>query len=332
MDFKNAVNQQLFEFYERDEFRKYKWYGYINRQRADAKMINEFKKKFGPPSETGILMGDWSQRKQMKGCEPTKGKAMRKLFSNNGYKLCLVDEYNTSKKFCGDGQDLVNFRKYKDKLPKKRKRRRGYKDKQLAKQLAKKPDPKELEAKNLEKKKMKEIKKKETKERKEERKKSSYVHRLLGSTILKSKDSKDGNRAGPLTKALYKESGYIPVIVHRDDSASSNIHIKGTCTIFTGKDSIPEYLKRPKKVKDANGKTIKPNNLVIPIVIPIDLPIDIPVDKIKSKSKLSKRNNAIKKENHPRCDKTKRSDTNDEYVVIRTSSKIVPYNTRLELV
>ena len=171
MDFKNAVNQQLFEFYERDEFRKYRWYGYINRQRADAKMINEFKKKFGPPSETGILMGDWSQRKQMKGCEPTKGKAMRKLFSDNGYKLCLVDEYNTSKKFCGDGQDLVNFRKYKDKLSKKRKRRRSYKAKQLAKQLSKKPDPKELEAKNLEKKKMREIKKERDKGKKRRKKK-----------------------------------------------------------------------------------------------------------------------------------------------------------------
>ena len=286
MDFKNATNQLLLEFYEREKFRKYEWYRYINRQRADANLINAFKAKFGPPSKTGVLMGDWSQIKQMKGCEPTKGKSMRKLFGDNGYKLCLVDEYNTSKKFCGDGQDLVNFRKYKDKLPKKRKRRPSYKAKQLEKKLAEqsKIDAKQLEAAKLEKEEIKRIREKETKEKREERKQASYVHRLLGSTILKSKDSKDGNRAGPLTKALYKESGYIPIIIHRDNNGSSNIQIKGKCTIFTGKDSIPEYLKRPVKVKDKEDK-------------------------------------AELKENHPERDKTQSSNKADEYVIIKTSSK-----------
>jgi len=41
------------------------------------------------------------------------GKSIRRLFRNRGYKLLLVDEYNTSKRLTGSGEELVKFRKDK---------------------------------------------------------------------------------------------------------------------------------------------------------------------------------------------------------------------------
>ena len=48
--------------------------------------------------------------------EPTKGKGMRKLFKKNGYKLYLVNEYNTSKKMYGTGYEMAKFRYRNGKL------------------------------------------------------------------------------------------------------------------------------------------------------------------------------------------------------------------------
>ena len=41
--------------------------------------------------------------------EPTKGKTFRDLFKRNGYKVYLIDEYNTSKKLYKIGHELKNF-------------------------------------------------------------------------------------------------------------------------------------------------------------------------------------------------------------------------------
>lgn len=107
---KNIINRKLFKFYSTPIFRKLKWYGYINRQRSESKMINAFKKKIGGPEKTLICFGDWEQRKHMRYKEPTKGKGFRKLFRKAGYSLYLIDEYNTSKKYISTGTDMKKFR------------------------------------------------------------------------------------------------------------------------------------------------------------------------------------------------------------------------------
>lgn len=43
----------------------------------------------------GLLI-DWEQKQHMKYKEPIKGKGIRKIFRDNGYKLYLVDEFRTS--------------------------------------------------------------------------------------------------------------------------------------------------------------------------------------------------------------------------------------------
>ncbi len=93
---KNEINNILFEFYNKQLFRKLKLNGYWNRQKNEYKMINNFKKIFGNPEDTIVCIGDYEQRKHMKYKEATKGKGIRTFFRKNGYKVFLVDEFRTS--------------------------------------------------------------------------------------------------------------------------------------------------------------------------------------------------------------------------------------------
>ena len=132
---KNLVNYILFEFYERKIHRQNRWHQFINKQRADANMIQRFKDKFGPPEDVVIFMGNWSEGKPMKYQEPSKGKSIRRLFRRNGYEVLLVSEYNTSQKMYGTGAQLENFRKHEDKT---KTRRQKIREKQKKKKQANK--------------------------------------------------------------------------------------------------------------------------------------------------------------------------------------------------
>ena len=50
----------MLEKYKDDVFRKYKWYGYINRKRTETDLAREIKNKFG--KDTIIILGDWSDK------------------------------------------------------------------------------------------------------------------------------------------------------------------------------------------------------------------------------------------------------------------------------
>lgn len=93
---KSEINNKLYKFYEKYIFRKLKLNGYINRKKNEQKMINNFKKIFGKPNDVIICAGDFEQKQHMKYKEPVKGKGIRKIFRDNGYKLYLVDEFRTS--------------------------------------------------------------------------------------------------------------------------------------------------------------------------------------------------------------------------------------------
>ena len=79
-------------------------------------MVNEFKKKFGDPKNTIILMGDYSQT-NMKRLEPSKGKSIRRLFTRHGYKLYLVNEFRTSCRMFDNGVEMETFKKAPNPKP-----------------------------------------------------------------------------------------------------------------------------------------------------------------------------------------------------------------------
>jgi transposase len=94
---KSEINNKLYKFSEKYIFRKLKLNGHINRKKHEQKMINNFKKIFGKPEDVIICAGDFEQKQGMKyGKEPVKGKGIRRIFRDNGYKLYLVDEFRTS--------------------------------------------------------------------------------------------------------------------------------------------------------------------------------------------------------------------------------------------
>lgn len=107
---KNQVNNHLYKYYENKMFRKFDLYAYMDKQRSEANMMNRFEQKFGSPENTLVLIGDYSENRPKKYQEPTKGKSIRKLFKNRGYKLYLVNEFRTSIRLYNTGEKLEYIR------------------------------------------------------------------------------------------------------------------------------------------------------------------------------------------------------------------------------
>ena len=114
---KSIVSNMISLYYKSEIYRKLKWYSYLNQKRSEDKMLNNFQLMFGPPTETAIIFGDFSSNKTLKNQEPTKGKSIRRLFQKRGYKLYLVDEYNTSAKMYETGTSMERFKMSKNPRP-----------------------------------------------------------------------------------------------------------------------------------------------------------------------------------------------------------------------
>ena len=114
---KNMTNYYLMSYYEKYLYRKLKWYSYINKQKSEAIMINNFKKKFGDKDNTLVCFGDWEQKKHMKFKEPTIGKGTRTIFRKAGYIVPLVYEGNTSAKSFLNGKETEKFRRRRNPRP-----------------------------------------------------------------------------------------------------------------------------------------------------------------------------------------------------------------------
>jgi hypothetical protein len=92
---KNRVNGLLFEKYNNEIFRKYKWYGFLNRKKANAKLIRELKKIFGKDSI--MILGDAGLKGNCKkGNISTPNTKLNKLIKEN-FKTYYIDEFRTSK-------------------------------------------------------------------------------------------------------------------------------------------------------------------------------------------------------------------------------------------
>lgn len=115
---KNRINITLFEHYNKKYFRKFKLNGFINMQKSESKMINNFKNKFGSKENVIIVMGDYDKKEHMKSLEPVICKKFRRLFRNAGYDIYLINEFRTSKLCNGCHQEIEPFLERKSHKPK----------------------------------------------------------------------------------------------------------------------------------------------------------------------------------------------------------------------
>lgn len=116
---KNKVNNILYRHYQQHLFRKLKFNRFINTQKSESKMVKNFSNKFGKPSETIFIVGDYDKGSyNMKGLEPAICKRFRRIFKNAGYKTFLINEYKTSKICNGCHNELNKFMMKPSKKPK----------------------------------------------------------------------------------------------------------------------------------------------------------------------------------------------------------------------
>jgi hypothetical protein len=91
---KNEVNKCLFEKYQDFKFRRIKWYGYINKQRANSKMLNQIETKFG--KDIIVIHGDWTIGKQMRNFISTPNLGIKRELKQRFTKVYNIDEFRTS--------------------------------------------------------------------------------------------------------------------------------------------------------------------------------------------------------------------------------------------
>jgi peptide methionine sulfoxide reductase MsrA len=61
---KTKINEILKEQYEEEVYSLFKLYGYINKQKSEDKMLNDFGKKYR--KEAIVIIGDYGENKSMK--------------------------------------------------------------------------------------------------------------------------------------------------------------------------------------------------------------------------------------------------------------------------
>jgi hypothetical protein len=90
---KNNINDQLYEKYEENIFRKYKWYGYLNTLKSEARLLENIKKTFG--EDCTILYGDWGVTKQMRNFISTPMIGIKRKVKEK-FSVYNLDEFRTS--------------------------------------------------------------------------------------------------------------------------------------------------------------------------------------------------------------------------------------------
>ena len=90
---KNSLNSQLLTQYEANIFRQYKWYSYINKQRAESKMIEKIKETFGKNCK--IIYGDWEINRQMRNFISTPNIGIKRKIAEHFF-VYNFDEFRTS--------------------------------------------------------------------------------------------------------------------------------------------------------------------------------------------------------------------------------------------
>ena len=93
--YKNKINDVLLDEYKKDIFRKYKWYGYINKKKTESKLISKIKKTFG--KDAIINFGDWSSNggKASRGFLSTPNLGLKRKL-NEHFVVYNLNEFRTS--------------------------------------------------------------------------------------------------------------------------------------------------------------------------------------------------------------------------------------------
>jgi hypothetical protein len=104
--YKNKINELLFDNYNNDIFRKYKWYGYINRKKTETYIVNKIKNKFG--NNVKICYGDWSIPKQMKNFISTPNISLKRKL-HEYFTIYNLDEFRTSCLNCKTEEKCENM-------------------------------------------------------------------------------------------------------------------------------------------------------------------------------------------------------------------------------
>ena len=98
-------NKEISKMYYLGEYlNKLKWYGYLNKCRHEARILQKLKEVYG--KDAVFVIGDWSQMDGIKGM-PTIGIGFKRLLEKE-FKVYLIDEYKTSKTYyrLGEGYEL----------------------------------------------------------------------------------------------------------------------------------------------------------------------------------------------------------------------------------
>ena len=90
---KLSTNEILYKMYQDDNFRRYKWYSYINKKRTEDRMLNKIEKVYGKDSI--VVIGDWSIGKQMKNFISTPNISIKRKLQER-FRVYDIDEYRTS--------------------------------------------------------------------------------------------------------------------------------------------------------------------------------------------------------------------------------------------
>ncbi len=121
---------KLREHYEKKVFRKFKLNRHTNMQKSEAKMVKNFKTIYGNENEVTIIYGDYDNKgKNIKGKMPIAVKRLIKALKKEGYKIFLINEYNTSKKCHKCEHNTETFMTRKEPTNKKKRQKVKYKDK-----------------------------------------------------------------------------------------------------------------------------------------------------------------------------------------------------------
>jgi hypothetical protein len=93
---KNKIFDCLLDKYNNEIFRKYKWYGYINKKKEESNLVNQIKNTFG--KDIIINFGDWSIGKgmQMKNHISTPNLGLKRKLAEH-FTVYNLDEFRTSK-------------------------------------------------------------------------------------------------------------------------------------------------------------------------------------------------------------------------------------------
>ena len=90
-----AIKNEYGDVYKDPIFLKYKWYAYIDKQRALDNLLNTISSIYGSNCDITIIYGDWSIGHQLRNFKPTPMISLKRKLKTR-FKIYNIDEFRTS--------------------------------------------------------------------------------------------------------------------------------------------------------------------------------------------------------------------------------------------